>query len=230
MDITLDITLSPIQQLKWAVAAQVDYDFDKAQKFFDFLTAEAIEGVSSATTNSNRPDGIYYVLNNGSLITYAEQEQLTDRNKVVGVAVKMADKIATVALHDAADGEEIALCTDCCGSSQFFHQDFFNAITDWDGEANTKDMMDKLNPEIGLQEHQYIPSLAQMHLILLNIKEVNRALELAGGDPLKQECYWTSTEYSSNDSWYVGFYGGNSFSSGGKFGTLVVRPAVACQP
>ena len=102
----------------------------------------------------------------------------------------------------------------------------FDAITDWDGEANNKDYGDLLNPEIGLKEGQYIPSLAQLHLILLNIKEVNKALEDVGGSPMRKEWYWSSTEGSAHYSWYVHF--GNGHSSGtGKSVAYVVRPAVA---
>lgn len=140
----------------------------------------------------------------------------------------MGDKIATVALHDAADGEEVALTADeRSGTPEFYHSDFFDAITDWDGEANTKDYGEALNPKIDLKEGQYIPSLAQLHLILLNIKEVNKALEAVGGSPMRKECHWSSTEYSAYGSWGVYFNSGGSYNYGGKCYTYVVRPAVA---
>lgn len=41
--------------------------------------------------------------------------------------------------------------------------------------------------------------------------------------------HWSSTEYSSNRSWYVYFYNGYSGDYGSKFNTIVVRPAVAYQ-
>lgn len=92
-------------------------------------------------------------------------------------------------------------------------------------EANTKDYGEALNPKIDLKEGQYIPSLAQLHLILLNIKEVNKALEAVGGSPMRKEWYWSSTEISANNSWSVNFGSGNSGSV--KCLTYVVRPAVA---
>lgn len=215
--------LTEMQQLRMAIVANLNFDVEKAKKVYDFVTGG--EPVPVAPQQQFWSDGVYYVLNGGRLSSTDDPKSIADQ--VIGVAVKMGDKIATVALHDAADGEEIALTTDTpCGSEQFFHPDFFDAITDWDGEGNTKDYGNFLNPEIGLKEGQYIPSLAQLHLILLNIKEVNKALEAVGGSPMRKEWYWSSTEYSAIYSWSVYFGSGYSYNIG-KCYTYVVRPAVA---
>ena len=215
--------LTEIQKLRMAIVANLNFDVEKAKKVFNFINGDDAASVSSMQQFWS--DGVYYVLNGGHLATTDDPDSISEQ--VIGVAVKMGDKIATVALHDAANGEEIALTTDTpCGSERFFHSDFFDAITDWDGEGNTNDYGDLLNPEIGLKEGQYIPSLAQLHLILLNIKEVNTALEAVGGSPMRKEWYWSSTEYSAHYSWGVIFYNGNS-GSNSKNNSIVVRPAVA---
>lgn len=215
--------LTEIQKLRMAIVANLNFDVEKAKKVFNFINGDDAASVSSMQQFWS--DGVYYVLNGGHLATTDDPDSIAEQ--VIGVAVKMGDKIATVALHDAANGEEIALTTDTpCGSERFFHSDFFDAITDWDGEGNTNDYGDLLNPEIGLKEGQYIPSLAQLHLILLNIKEVNTALEAVGGSPIRKEWYWSSTEYSAHHSWCVHFYNGGS-GNYGKSGSVVVRPAVA---
>lgn len=215
--------LTELQKLKASIVANLNFDVDKAKKVFNFIIGN--ESTSAQEMQQFWSDGVYYVLEDGHLTATDDPESIV--GQVIGVAVKMGDRIATVALHDAADGEEIALTTDTpCGSEKFFHPDFFDAITDWDGESNTKDYGDLLNPEIGLKEGQYIPSLAQLHLILLNIKEVNKALEAVGGSPMRKEWYWSSTEYSAHYSWYVYFGNGNSYGSY-KCYAYVVRPAVA---
>ena len=215
--------LTEIQKLRMAIVANLNFDVEKAKKVFNFINGDDAASVSSMQQFWS--DGVYYVLNGGHLATTDDPDSIAEQ--VIGVAVKMGDKIATVALHDAANGEEIALTTDTpCGSERFFHSDFFDAITDWDGEGNTNDYGDLLNPEIGLKEGQYIPSLAQLHLILLNIKEVNTALEAVGGSPIRKEWYWSSTEGSALSSWIVYFSYGNSYNSG-KYNSIVVRPAVA---
>lgn len=214
--------LTELQKLKASIVANLNFDVDKAKKVFNFIIGN--ESTSAPETQQFWSDGIHYVLEGGHLTATDDPKSIA--GQVIGVAVKMGNRIATVALHDAADGEEIVLTTDTpCGSEKFFHPDFFDAITDWDGEANTKDYGDLLNPEIGLKEGQYIPSLAQLHLILLNIKEVNKALEAVGGSPMRKEWYWSSTEYSAYSSWNVHFFNGNSGFS--KFNAYVVRPAVA---
>lgn len=42
---------------------------------------------------------------------------------------------------------------------------------------------------------QSIPTLAEWMAILENIEEVNKALKRAGGEPLKNEHYWSSSAY-----------------------------------
>lgn len=219
----MEANLTEIQKLRMAIVANLNYDVEKAKKVFNFVTGD--EPIPAPPMQQFWSDGVYYVLEGGHLTETDDPKSIADQ--VIGVAVKMGDRIATVALHDAAEGEEIALTKDeKSGTPEFYRPDFFDAITDWDGEANTKDYGDVLNPEIGLEGGQYIPSLAQLHLILLNINEVNKALEAVGGSPMRKEWYWSSTEHSANNSWYVYFSSGVS-GNDSKYGTNVVRPAVA---
>lgn len=73
-----------------------------------------------------------------------------------------------------------------------------------DGEANTNDIGRALNSDINLFENEYIPSVSQLHLILLNINKINKALVEAGGTPIKRDVYWSSTE-NSGGAWCVKF-------------------------
>jgi len=219
----METNLTEIQKLRMVILANLDFDVEKAKKVCNFVTGD--EPTPTPSMQQFWSDGVYYVLDGGHLTATDDPKSIV--GQVIGVAVKMGDRIATIALHDAANGEEIALTKDEeSGTTTFYRPDFYDAITDWDGEANTKDYGDSLNPEIGLKEGQYIPSLAQLHLILLNIKEVNKALEAVGGSPMRKEWYWSSTESSAYNSWIVYFGSGNSYNPG-KYSTNVVRPAVA---
>ncbi len=219
--------LNVLQELRASLAFANRFDIAKAKDAYDFIIGEKEEQPTLKVNVAPLLDGIYYVMNDKTLVPVAHLETI-DKARVIGVAVKMSDKIATVALHDAADGEEIALTTtEKNGSSEFFRPDFWDAMSDWNGEANTKDYGDDLNPAINLQPGQYIPSLAQLHLILLNIKEVNAALDAVGGSPLREEWYWSSTECSAGGSWIVYFGSGGSGKYYGKCNSYVVRPAVA---
>ena len=218
--------LNVLQELRASLAFANRFDIAKAKDTYDFIIGENEEQPTLNVNVAPLSDGIYYVINDKTLVPVAHLETV-NKARVIGVAVKMSDKIATVALHDAADGEEVSLTTtENNSSSEFFRPDFWDAMSDWNGEANTKDYGDDLNPAINLQPGQYIPSLAQLHLILLNIKEVNAALEAVGGTPLRKEWYWSSTEYSANYSWYVDFGSGTSYGNL-KCNAYVVRPAVA---
>ena len=220
----METNLTEIQKLRMVILANLDFDVEKAKKVCNFVTGD--EPTPTPSMQRFWSDGVYYVLEGGHLTATDDPKSIV--GQVIGVAVKMGERIATIALHDAANGEEIALTKDEeSGTTAFYRPDFYDAITDWDGEANTKDYGDSLNPEIGLKEGQYIPSLAQLHLILLNIKEVNKALEAVGGSPMRKEWYWSSTENSATSSWLVNFGSGYSGYSTGKFSTFVVRPAVA---
>lgn len=213
------------QQIRFSILANCKFDLEKANSMYNFVLGNKPINNEQNATNKPVPDGVYYVLDTGGLAYLNRMEYVKD--DIIGVAVKMGEKIATIALHDAAEGEEIPLVTNTpCGTESFYHPDFFEAITDWNGEANTKDYGEFLNPDINLKEGEYIPSLAQLHLILLNIKEVNKALEAVGGTPMKNDWYWSSTEYSASNSWVVYFYSGHSNNSY-KFGAVAVRPAVA---
>lgn len=73
----------------------------------------------------------------------------------------------------------------------------------------------------------YLPCLLELNAICANKEEINELLKLVGGTPLRtDECYWSSTECSAGYSWYVNFGSGSS-GYYSKYGSGVVRPAVA---
>lgn len=222
-----ELELSKEEALRLVVAERLDFDVKKAKPVCDFvLGKDNNQNISTVTSTPQYPDGTYYVLSDKSLIKADTENAKSFRDSIVGVAVKMGEKIATVALHDAADGKDISLANGECGSAPFFHNNFIDAISDWNGEGNTKDYGDALNPEIGLKDGQYIPSLGQLYFILLNIKAVNTALEAVGGTPLQKDWYWSSTEISTYYSWYMFFYDGYAYYYN-KYFSYVVRPSVA---
>lgn len=218
------------QELRLLLVEKSNYDLAKAEKLYNFIIGEQPKAVAKPVVNEPKPDGIYFILSPSNAI---HESLATDEDKrnSIAVGVKMGNRFANVLLHDAAGGEDIALCQEDkvpCGSEQFFHDTLWKAMSDWNGEANTNDMRSALNPDINLGENEYIPSVAQLHLILLNINEINKALVEAGGDPMKEDWYWSSTEYSSNGAWFVSFSGGNT-DGYNKGNGIVVRPAVSCE-
>lgn len=179
-------------------------------------------------------DGIYFILSPNNIIHESIATDADKRNSIA-VGVKMGNRFANVLLHDAAGGRDIELCQEDKiprryeqWYEQSFPSTFWEAMSDWNGEANTNDMRDSLNPDINLRENEYIPSVAQLHLILLNINEINKALEEAGGEPMKKDWYWSSTEHSNYNAWFVHF--GDGYTNDCiKHRYLFVRLAVACE-
>ena len=215
------------QELRLLLVKESKYDLTKAEKLYNFINGEQ---TNSPTKSVSKPDGIYFILSKNNAIheSIATDE---DKRNSIAVGVKMGNRFANVVLHDAVDGEEIALCQEDkvpCGSDQFFHNTFWKAMSDWNGEANTNDMCSTLNSDINLGENEYIPSVAQLQLILLNIKEINNALEEAGGDPMKDDWYWSSTEISGTNAWSVYFSNGGSYTDS-KYTSYIIRPSVVCE-
>lgn len=185
--------------------------------------------IANPVINESKPDGIYFILSPSNAI---HESLATDEEKhnSIAVGVKMGNRFANVALHDIAGGDEIALYQEdevSCGE-QLFNNTFWKAQSDWNGESNTNNMRSALNPDLNLDKNEYIPSVAQLHLILLNINEINNALEEVGGEPMKANWYWSSTEYINTSAWYVHF-GSGSTNSYYKADTFVVRPSVVCE-
>ena len=163
------------QEFRLLLVEKSNYDLAKAEKLYNFIIGE---NPKESSINEAKPDGIYFILSPSNAIheSLATDE---DKHNCIAVGVKMGNRFANVLLHDAAGGEEVALCQDNkvpCGSKQFFRKTLCEVMSDWDGETNTNVMYHALNPDINLGENEYIPSVAQLHLILLNLNEINKAL------------------------------------------------------
>ena len=70
------------------------------------------------------------------------------------------------------------------------------------------------------------PTRDDWYIILYFKKEINRLLKENGGEPIKDDYYWSSTEYNTLSAWCVYFYSGVVYSSGKYYG-FVVRPVAA---
>lgn len=221
--------LNEIQQLRLSLVKETKFDLDKAEKAYNFIVGEQPKVIANPVINESKPDGIYFILSPSNVI---HESLATDEEKhnSIAVGVKMGNRFANVVLYDSANGDEIALYQEDEAScdEQLFNTTFWKARSDWNGEANTNNMHSALNPNLNLDEDEYIPSVAQLHLILSNINEINKALEEVGGEPMKTNWYWSSTEYSNTSAWYVHF-GSGSTNSYYKAGTFVVRPSVVCE-
>ena len=195
------------RELRLFLVIESNYDLTKAEKLYNFIMGEQPKVYSKPMVNENKPDGIYFILS-PNLAVHESMATTKIKRYSIAVGVKMGNRFANVLLHDAAKGNGVALCQEDklpIGSEQLFYDTLWKAMSDWNGDSNTIYMRSTLNPNINLGENEYIPSVAELNLIFLNINEINKALEEAGGDPMREDMYWSSTPYSNYYSWYVHF-------------------------
>ena len=72
-----------------------------------------------------------------------------------------------------------------------------------------------------------IPSKEEWVAITENFNAVNRAFVRAGGEPLKRDWYWSSSEYSYYGAWVSGFNGSYGLDWDYKGNNNYVRPVLA---
>lgn len=87
--------------------------------------------------------------------------------------------------------------------------------------------MDWYNAKAWCEENYCrLPMKHELKFIVDNLKLINIKLKLAGAKPLKRECYWSSSEYSSYTAWNA--YLGNSFLTYyNKYNRSYVLPVLA---
>lgn len=220
-----NFNLNEMQQLRLLLAKESNFDLNKAEKIYNFIIGE-LPTKSNITTN---PDGIYFILSSSNMI-HESFATSTDKQDSIAVGIKMGNKFANVVMFDSAAGEKISLYQNNkvpCGLKPFFRQTVIEATSDWDGFNNTNYKQNSLNSEINLTKNRYIPSLAQLHLILININDVNAALIEANGEPMKDDWYWSSTERNNTNAWCVDFNSGN-INNYNKNTKNIVRLSINC--
>lgn len=126
--------------------------------------------------------------------------------------------------------------------------DRVTAMNDWNGKANTAAQITHAECSSNAYApgfcHQYsrvnangkgltagkwwLPSLGEMMMIYANMTKINYALSLiSGATPLQEAAYWTSTEGSATDAWYLYLSSGFASSRAKASYTYRVRPVSA---
>lgn len=81
----------------------------------------------------------------------------------------------------------------------------------WDGKKACEDIFCRM------------PTCKELLVISENKKEIDELMKEHGGEPLKDECYWSSSEYYTNLAWYVRPSDGYMYNDYSKDGSLPVR-------
>lgn len=206
-------------------------------------TPAAAPGISSVAPEAldKLPDGVYFIAGTSdgkiNTKTYAKYDpSMTSApfpTKYIGV--KLGQRTVAVALEDLPgdkDGELQLLPRDHTSPETSEHYSWdketdeyrFNVFEDFNGKDNTE-RLKEYGSTISLPEGEWIPSMGELGLLMMHAADVNRAIELAGGKPIKG-WHWSSTEGSQFGAWYVGFSDGYT-TGNGKYGSYAVRAVAA---
>lgn len=167
----------------------------------------------SGVTTHVYQDGIYLL--DGKRATLFVGEETECIGDCIGVAIVQGSKSLVVSLKDAFDGDTILTTKkdpDNCKGNYIDNCD--DAVADWNGKANTDHLKSVgLAADIELKDGEYIPSMGEMLFIFAHKKELNQALAFVGGQPIKNDWYWTSTETSATTAWHLSLLSGTMYGS-----------------
>lgn len=185
-------------KLRFILLRENGFEVERAQKCLDFI--RDTEEAPTQSKAGELADGVYLIDVDGKPVLFTGQT-LTDEGKsrYNRVGVKLGNKSLAVAMDDMTE-DEITL-TKKQGGTRLITE-YHEAVADWNGKENTDDIRGILNDDILLADGEHIPSLGELYFILLHIRDINAALEAIDGQPMK-DWYWSSTQYSAPNAWYL---------------------------
>lgn len=213
------------QMLRYFIFKDCGFDEEIAKKSYDFVMGNEPEPKPESKPTTELADGIYLMYGK-TAVPYTGYEVSKDgKEGCTGIGVKFGGKSLVVVLNDISD-DDIELTTKQGGTR--FITDYHQAAEDMDGKTATDDIRDILN--MGIADDEYIPSLGELYFILAHFTQINAALEAVGGEPLRNDWYWSSTQCSAATAWLLGLnYGLASYDTKAAYQDRV-RPVSAFLP
>lgn len=194
--------------VRLALLRETGYNVETAQKCLDFV--RGVNEVKKHESSSDRlADGVYLIDCKGHADRYVGEDTETI-NDTAYIGIVQGSHSVAISLYDASKKEITLTSKENDKKHGGYKYKYTDAVQDWDGEANTERLKQiGLNPAIQLKDGEYIPSLAEMYLISLNLKVINAAIRFVGGEYIS-DCCWSSTEYSATSSWFLNLYNGGA--------------------
>lgn len=110
-------------------------------------------------------------------------------------------------------------------STSSFYKCEIEALNDFDMKSCTEHLR-KAGIAFELDADIYIPTAGQLAAMFLFHKELNKALKMVGGTQMKEEIYWSSSEFGTSGSWSVSFLSGGVNHWDVKYDNGYVRPCL----
>lgn len=171
----------------------------------------------------SRKDGLYLIYGNGHAEPFTRENFKKNvryiglKHKDVSFAISLTEHDRVQLLDDDSRKES--------GSETYYEREC-DALFDINGRGNTERLVVR-NPKLRnlLKDGEYIPSLRQLNLMAHYKDSINDALKYIGAEPLASEWFWSSTESSQYNAWYVYFFIGDT-GSYSKYGSGRVRAVI----
>ena len=210
--------------LRFELLKAAGYDVANAAKYYAFVAGNEPKDRAAGTTEP--ADGVYLMYGKTAVPYIGQEVAETDKAGCTGIGVKFGGKSLVSALDEIGNNDR-PLTTGQGGTR--FITDYHKAVEDMDGMAATNDIRDILN--MGIADDEYIPSLGELYFMLAHFTQINAALEAVGGEPLRDNVYWSSTGYSATYAWslYLG-RGGGAYPNTKATGQVRVRAVSAFLP
>ncbi len=173
---------------------------------------------------TENPDGVY-ILSDGVLSVFDRETEYDVHCKV---AVSYRGHAWIVCKEDQPCGE-VPLLKDYkkCEEKSPFYKSEIDALNDFDMESCTDHLRNVENGlGFALQEGELVPTLGQLAAMYFFSKDLNAALQAVDGDPMEDEWYWSSSEFSATPAWCVGVSTGYTYLTS-KYVANRVRPCAA---
>lgn len=204
--------MNELQNLRASLLDKVNYDVNEARKCFNFIVGE--DSCKAQRVNSinskDYADGVYICYNDGHNELYVYDGN-NSKDDVRGIGLVVGSHSLCVSLGDIDD----TALTNHADKSDYdkYVSDWDLARMDYDGAENTKHIQE-IGTDIKLANGEYIPSLGELYLIYLHKYMINKAFSYVCGKQIADEWYWSSTEYSAGNAWYLSLGSGyqNSLS------------------
>lgn len=160
---------------------------------------------ASAKPHTPRPDGVYYIYPDGTSELFDYRLQNLPQKDVARIGVVMGQHSLAVNLHDF----DSCSLTNNKDNTEYngYITEYNDVVADWNGRSNTEHILE-IGTNIVLDENEWIPSVAELYLIYLNKRSINAAIYYSGGSRIKDDWYWSSTEYSATRTWILHLYDG----------------------
>lgn len=209
-------------------------DLDEAKANVSFILGDRALPVAHTTRTSNRYKRTKAIIEDGVYILSKGYQPVRSKD-VIGVRnPEKCDVMVSYHGHEwivakeDLKGEELPLFSDDSHpeDTSSFYKCEIEALNDFDMKSCTEHLR-KTGIAFELDADLYIPTAGQLAAMYLFRAELNKALELVGGTPMKEGVYWSSSESYAWYSWFVYFYSGNVGDWVNKCNDGYVRPCTA---